>query len=69
MPNEKQLIRVLTEPTILLDDIQSMDVEEGTATAAGSPTSSTKFSKQYGGAFPLIQILGRAFSSEQITYL
>lgn len=66
MANEKQLIRVLTEPTIVLDDIVAQDVEEGTSTQLGSPTSNVKYSKQYGGLFPLVQINERVFSSSQI---
>ena len=69
MANEKQIVRVLTEPTIILDDIQSMDVESGTAKQIGAPTSPVKFSKQYGAVIPLVQILGKVFEPSQITYL
>lgn len=67
MANENQLIRTLTKPTIVLDDIQATDVEQGTATTIGSPTSSVAYSKQTGGAFPLVQINTRIFESSQVT--
>jgi hypothetical protein len=67
MANENQLIRTITKPTIVLDDIQSTDVEEGTSSQIGSPASPVKYSKQYGAVFPLVQINGRAFNSSQIT--
>jgi hypothetical protein len=66
MANEKQVIRALTEPSIILDDIQSTDVEDGTSPDFGSPSSPTKYSKQYGGVFPLIQINEKVFESGQI---
>jgi hypothetical protein len=66
MANELQLIRVQTEPTIVLDDIQSIDTEEGTAEAIGKPTSPVAMSKQYGAVIPLIQILNFAFDGETI---
>ena len=66
MPNEVQLIRSISDPSIVLDDIQSMDVENGTASTIGSPSSNVKYSNQYGGLFPLVQINGKTFDSEQI---
>lgn len=69
MANEKQLIRVLTEPTIVLDDITSMDVESGTAKQIGAPSSAIKYSKQYGAVIPLVQILGKVFEDDQVTFL
>lgn len=66
MANEKQLVRALSEPTIILDDLQSMDVEDGTAEQIGSPSSAPKYSKQYGAVIPLIQVLGKVFSDSQI---
>ena len=67
--NEKQTIRVLSEPTIVLDDLEAEDLESGTANSLGSPTSPVSYSKQYGGAFPLIQINSRTFNTEQIVDL
>ena len=61
MANELQLVRVQTEPTIILDDIQSIDTETGTAEAIGKPESPVAMSKQYGAVVPLIQILNFAF--------
>jgi len=69
MANEKQLIRVLTEPTIVLDDINSTDAESGTSDSTGKPTSAVKYSKQQGGVYPLIQILSKTFESEQVVSL
>jgi len=66
MANENQLIRTITKPTIVLDDVQATDVEAGTAATIGSPTSSVSYSKQYGGLFPLVQVNTRVFNSEQI---
>ena len=56
MPNEKQTIRTLTEPTIILDDLQFLDTEAGTSTTLGKPQTAVATSAQHGGAFPLIQI-------------
>ena len=69
MATEKQLTRSLSEPMIVLDDIEAKDLEEGTSSDMGSPTSAVKYSKQYGGAFPLIQINEKVFTSEQVTDL
>ena len=66
MANELQLVRVQTEPTIILDDIQSIDTETGTAEAIGKPESPVAMSKQYGAVVPLIQILNFAFIGETI---
>lgn len=66
MPNEKQIVRVLTEPTIILDDLQFLDAEEGTSQPYGRPTSAYKPSKQYGGAFPLAQVNDYPFAADQI---
>ena len=68
MPNEKQLIRTLTVPTIVLDDITAMDVEAGTAKQLGDPAPelAPKYSKQYGAVIPLIQILGKVFEDDQV---
>lgn len=69
MANEKQTIRVLTEPTIILDDMQGMDVEDGTSTVGGSPTSPVSYSKQYGAVFPVVQVNQTMFPTEQVTAL
>jgi hypothetical protein len=66
MANEKQTIRVLTEPTIILDDLVANDTETGTNPNFGSPETAYKPSKQYGGAFPLLQVNSYPFTSEQI---
>ena len=66
MSNERQLIRTLVDPTIVLDDLQMMDTENGSATSIGSPTSPVSMAKQIGGVSPLVQINNRAFESEQI---
>lgn len=67
MAKENQLIRSVLEPSIILDKIVATDVEQGTASNMGSPSSPVKYSKQYGGAFPLVQINSRVFDSEAIT--
>lgn len=69
MANELQTVRVLTEPTIILDDLQFEDTEEGTSTVRGHPTTPDKPSKQFGGAFPLIKINGYLFPPPQIVSL
>ena len=66
MANEKQTVRVQTEPTIILDDLQFFDAETGGAPSHGSPTSPSYPSKQYGGAFPLIMVNKFPFAAEQI---
>ena len=66
MAVEKQLVRTITTPTIVLDDIQATDVEQGTADTLGNPTSPVAFSKQYGGAFPLVQVNTRIFPTDQV---
>lgn len=67
MANEKQLVRVLTEPTIVLDKLESQDGEAGTSDAAKS--QAVKTSKQLGGLTPLIQILQRTFQGEDVASL
>jgi hypothetical protein len=66
MANEKQLIRVLTEPTIVLDDLESIDTETGTADAIGNPVTPVSLSKQFGAVVPLIQVLNFSFEGETI---
>lgn len=66
MANERQLIRSLTEPTMPLDEMTSYDVEDGTSSQIGSPSSNVKYSKQYGGAFPMVQVNDFVFEGEQI---
>jgi len=69
MANDKQLIRTLTQPTIILDDLQFADMETGTAPNKGSSETASKPSKQYGGAFPLVMINKFAFQSAQVSRL
>jgi len=66
---EETLIRTLSDPTIELDELSGMDVETGSASQIGSPTSSVKYSKQFGGAFPVVQINKTLFNADQITGL
>lgn len=66
MANEKQTIRAITEPTIVLDDLQFADTETGTSPILGKPETAYKPSKQFGGAFPLIQINKFPFDPEMI---
>lgn len=60
MPNEKQIVRVLTEPTIVLDDLKFVDTDSKMPEYA---------SKQYGGAFPLMQINNYPIPPDAITNL
>jgi len=69
MPNEKQIIRTLTEPTIILDDLQFLDTETGTGKVLGKPETAYKPSKQYGGAFPLIKLNNYIFPSDTVKEL
>lgn len=69
MADEKTLIRTLSEPSIELDELSGMDVETGSATQINSPISAVNYSKQYGGAFPVIQINKTLFNADQITGL
>lgn len=66
MANEKQLIRSITEPTIELDDMSMIDVEEGTSKDAGFAKSDNKISKQLGAVLPYIRINGFSFQGEDI---
>ncbi len=66
MANEKQLVRTLTKPTIILDDLQFADMETGTSPNNGAPETAVKPSKQYGGAFPLVMVNKFPFASDQI---
>ena len=66
---ESQLIRTITEPSIILDDMQFADTEAGTSSNLGKPKSSYHPSKQFGGAFPAILINHFLFSPEQIVNL
>lgn len=69
MATEKQTIRVLTEPTIELDDLEAQDMEDGTSEASGGVEFPLKHSKQYGAVFPYVQINSYLFTSGQITSL
>lgn len=69
MASEKSIIRVLSEPTIELDDLESKDIEEGTDPNNASPSSPVKYSKQYGGAFPLVKINEYVFTTNQVMTL
>lgn len=69
MAVEKQTVRTLTQPTIVLDDLQFLDTEEGTANAVGNPVTAYKPSKQHGSVFPLIQVNKFTFDPEQIVSL
>lgn len=66
MPNENQLIRSVTEPTIVLDEMSMQDVENGTANAIGSPKSEVQYSNQYGDLFPFVQVNDFVFDGDQI---
>lgn len=67
MPNEKQLIRALTEPTIILDDIRSFTDETSADEDTQNPVTAVKTVKQMGGVAPAIQILSKVFTGEEIT--
>jgi hypothetical protein len=66
MANEKQTIRTITEPTIVLDDLQSFDAESGEAPELGGPETAYKPSKQYGAVAPLIQVNDYPFPVDSI---
>ncbi len=67
MTTEKTLIRSILDPTIILDEISMMDVETGSATQIGSPTSPVHYSKQLGGIAPLVQINNKVIDVSNIT--
>lgn len=69
MPNEKQLIRTITDPTIVLDNMQAIDVEAGTSEYADKATSQVALSKQYGSVYPLVQINDYVFQPKQVSSL
>lgn len=69
MPNEKQLIRTITEPTIVLDDINVTTDEKTADDNVDNRLTPMKTVKQLGGVTPTVQILGKIFSGEEITSL
>jgi len=69
MANEKQLIRALTEPTIILDEIRSFTDETSADDDVQNPVTAVKTVKQIGGVAPAVQILSKVFTGEDITSL
>jgi len=72
MPNEKQLIRALTEPTIVLDEIRAFTDEPDTPESGEQEQDGPipyKSTKQLGGVTPLVQILSKLFSGEELSSL
>jgi hypothetical protein len=67
MANEKQLVRALTEPTIVLDEIRSFTDEQSADEKAQNTTSAVKTTKQMGAVTPVVQILSKVFVGEEVT--
>jgi hypothetical protein len=66
MANEKQLVRTITEPTIILDDIKAFTDEKTADDRQDNPVSPMKTVKQLGGITPTIQILTKIFAGNDI---
>jgi hypothetical protein len=66
MANENQLVRTITEPTIILDDIKAFTDEKTADERQDNTVTATKAVKQLGGITPTIQILTKIFAGEDI---
>jgi hypothetical protein len=66
MANEKQLIRAITEPTIILDEIKAFTDEQTADENAPNTVSPVKTSKQMGGVTPVVQVLTKVFTGDEI---
>jgi hypothetical protein len=67
MANEKQLIRALTEPTIILDDIKGNTDEKTADEDIDNEKSPYKTVKQMGAVAPAIQVNSKIFTGEEVT--
>lgn len=65
MPNENQLIRTITDPTIVLDDI-IVKTDEKSTDENEKNISPLKTAKMLGGAAPIVQINNKIFTGEEI---
>lgn len=69
MANEKQLIRTLTQPTIVLDDIKAFTDEKTADEDQDNPVSPYKTVKQMGAVTPAVQVSTKIFTGEEVTSL
>ena len=69
MANEKQLIRALLEPTIILDDIKATTDEQTADEDQDNKKSPYKTVKQMGAVAPAVQISSKIFTGEEVTSL
>jgi hypothetical protein len=69
MANEKQLIRAITEPTIILDDIKANTDEQTADEDQDNKKSPYKTVKQMGAVAPAVQISTKIFTGEEVTSL
>ena len=67
MPNENQLVRTITEPTIVIDDIRASTDENTAEENIDNSISAAKTSKQLGGVMPVIQILTKIFTGQEVS--
>lgn len=72
MANENQLIRALTEPTIILDDINVFTDESDSddpMNESGDNITPARTSKQLGAVTPVVQVVSKVFTGREIVSL